>query len=351
MKKKVNNYECKSCGSGLKYLPEKQKLFCEKCGSLQDIVSVPIKEKNPYDKTEFTHVDKANNNLQNLSCPNCGAEVVMAPLEYSRTCPYCNSNLISSEIESEDLTPDGIMPFKFGKDVASKLYVDGIRKKWFLPNAFKKAPPVEGIHGIYVPTFSFDAGSYSQYKGVLAKDSSYTDSQGHRHTRTSYQHISGTHQAKHVDVVVEASSKINQKQMEEIKPYEMSQLVKFDQGFILGYTVEHYLNSLEECKKMSEQIMYQIIKNQILSKYSYDRVSSFDMTTQYIAEKYGYYLLPIYKCDYKYKDKTYTTIMNGQTGKVSGGVPRSGVKITFLVLGIVLGVILLMLLSTGFNLL
>ena len=39
---------------------------------------------------------------------------------------------------------------------------------------------------------------------------------------------------------------------------------------------------------------------------------------------------------YKYKEKTYNTLMNGQTGKVGGNVPRSKIKITLFVLMLIL---------------
>ena len=96
--------------------------------------------------------------------------------------------------------------------------------------------------------------------------------------------------------------------------------------------------------------MMENIKREILSRYHYDRVVSFDMSTAYTNQKYMYYLVPVYKCDYKFKEKTYTTFMNGQTGKVGGGVPRSGVKIFFFVLMwvlIIAGIIVISILTQG----
>jgi hypothetical protein len=46
--------------------------------------------------------------------------------------------------------------------------------------------------------------------------------------------------------------------------------------------------------------MEQTIKRNILSSYTYDRVVSFEMQTEFFEEQYMYYLLPIYKCDYTY---------------------------------------------------
>ena len=99
----------------------------------------------------------------------------------------------------------------------------------------------------------------------------------------------------------------------------------------MGYTVEQYENTVEDCEKVAKRIMEENIKKSILKNYHYDRVVSFEMTTQYTDEKYMYYLLPVYKCSFTYKNSKYTTFMNGETGKVGGGFPVSWLKVSLVV--------------------
>lgn len=325
---------CPNCGGAMKYSPEKQKLHCGNCQTCTDIVFEAVGPKRAWEQKDKGTADTKGIAKQekNLKCPNCGANVELGGLEYSKSCPYCESSLVGVGEDVLTVEPDGIIPFTFSDVEASKRYQAGIKKKFFAPKAFKKAPPVENIKGVYIPSFSFDANSLSTYTGRLAKDSSYTDSKGRRRTSTSYKNISGTHEAKNIDVVVESSSKLNQAQLSDVLPFDMTKLVSFQQGFIMGYTIEQYESTVEECKVVGRRIMEENIKRQILSKYSYDRVVSFNITTIWSEEKYMYYLLPVYKCDYEYKNKTYTTFMNGQTGKVGGGYPKSVFKITMVVI-------------------
>ena len=81
--------------------------------------------------------------------------------------------------------------------------------------------------------------------------------------------------------------------------------------------------------------MEDIIKSRILSRYNYDTVASYEQKTVFKDEKYSYYILPTYQVSYDYKGKKYTTFMNGETGKVGSGLPKSPVKITFFVLMII----------------
>jgi hypothetical protein len=46
--------------------------------------------------------------------------------------------------------------------------------------------------------------------------------------------------------------------------------------------------------------------------------------------------LPLWISAYKYKDKTYRFLINGQTGRVSGEYPKSPLKIAMVVLGVII---------------
>ena len=129
-----------------------------------------------------------------------------------------------------------------------------------------------------------------------------------------------------------------------IASYNLKELVVYNDAFIRGYSLEHYDQALENCKKVANSIMEQTIRSQILSSYTYSFVESYSQNVSLSEEKYSYYIVPTYSVKYKYKGKDYLTYMNGQTGKVGGGLPKSPVKITFFVLmliAILAGIILL----------
>lgn len=337
-----NECSCLSCGATMRYCPEKRKLFCDNCKSVRDIDFVRVKSKHLWeDKSNLAKQKEFVKQTKSLKCPNCGANVALNKLEFGKTCPYCDTNLVSRSVKESSIAPDAILPFLFSDEEASAKYKEGIRKKWFVPNAFKKAPPVESIKGIYIPSFGYDADTSSVYSGRLGTDHVRTDRNGNRHVYTTYRTISGHHKSKQVDILVETSSKINQNELTKIEPFNLSKAVEFRQGFIMGYTVEVFEESLEKCKKIADEIIENNIADEILSKYYYDSIQYFDVKTDQTNIKYQYYLLPIYMCNYKYKNKNYKTIMNGQTGQVGGGYPKSPIKITFFVLAIILVVLVL----------
>jgi hypothetical protein len=57
-------------------------------------------------------------------------------------------------------------------------------------------------------------------------------------------------------------------------------------------------------------------------------------------------LLPVWMSAYRFRNKTYRFLVNGQTGEVAGESPLSWQRVTFLLVGIVILVVIALLLSS-----
>lgn len=321
--------KCEGCGGNLRFSPDQKSLVCNFCKKVTPIRHNPKYEKHDYTLNSENAKEYANfvGKEKILKCANCGASIVLDKM-VSKNCPYCDSPAVAETSDIEGLSPDAIIPFKYSEEKASEMFKQGLKSKWFLPNKFKKSPPVDKIKGIYIPCFSFDAKTETRYSGVLEETT--TDSNGNSKTRTFK--INGDYYYNFVNFIVESSSDITQLDYNEIRPYQMQDLVKFDPAFIMGYSVEYYNQNLSNCKKLSESLMKEEIKADILRKYSYSRVKSFSQETKMSNEKYAYSILPLYKVSYTYGKKEYISLMNGQTGKVGGKLPKSKIKVAAFVL-------------------
>lgn len=315
--------KCSSCGGNLVFKPSLCSLVCEKCSGITE-----IKKDTNIIKHDINEILQTNNNIKFTNCASCGASVNLSGLEVAGVCPYCNSNLnigFSHKL-------DAILPFKIDKTEAIEFYKKNVKKRFFLPNAFKKNPSFENIEGFYIPSFSFDCETYSTYSGMLKKEE--RDSQG-THTKTFF--ISGKKDMNFKDTFIESSSKLSQAELHEILPFNTDKnLFKYNDDFIKGYSVENFDNSLENCKILHKNVIEAKIKNAILSRYDYTSVISFNLSTTFSNEKYAYVLLPVYSLKIKYKNKEYLTFLNGQNGNLGKNIPKSKVKITFFVLFILL---------------
>lgn len=343
--------KCAGCGSGLIFAPQEQALKCEQCGLVQPFdKNKEYAKHNVSDKpSSFDGYKKWISENKVLKCQTCGAEIILNNLEYSGVCPYCGSSYVSESEQLPSFVPDAVIPFAFDEKGAGERFVAGVRRKFFVPSAFKKQVPTDKIKGIYIPTFSFDAKTVTQYDGVLGRTvSGGIAPNGVRIMRTETFPIGGIKKLDINDLLIETSSQISQPQMQKILPYNMSEAYKFDENFIRGYVVEHFETAFEECYKQSLESMKQRIRNEILNGYYYNTVVSFQMQPNFNDEKFAYRLVPLYQFEYTYKKQPYRTQMNGQTGKIGGGLPISGWRVflvVLMVLGFLAGVTLLSLLT------
>ena len=63
----------------------------------------------------------------------------------------------------------------------------------------------------------------------------------------------------------------------------------------------------------------------------YDEVRNVRIAPDYRAETFKHILIPVYATAYTYKNKNYTVLINGQSGKIRGDYPKSPVKIAVII--------------------
>ena len=330
MEKKINSSQekCLGCGGNLYYNPASHSLFCENCGSEAFIDDNGyIEYHDLHKKYEAKQNDDFVKQNKIFKCPNCGANVILSKYEISQKCPYCSTSLVIQNSSFSGLRPDAIIPFEFDETEASRRFMLGIKRNFWVPNKLKKNFPENQITGIYIPSFGFDASTTSRYSGELYNEYTETDSEGNSQTRREYFSISGIFEQQYQDIMVECSSKITQRELVGFLPYRFEEKKPYNNAYILGYSVEQYDKAVADCEPIYKSQLDAMIRSDILRQYSFSGVSSLFVDTTRRDEKYLYHILPVYRFDYEYRNKKYVTYMNGQTGKVDKNVPKSVAKI------------------------
>lgn len=336
MKKEIKalSNKCSSCGDDMVFNPDVSCVVCPSCKQTRQIKPNNSYLKHPVDgnselidkNTEWASQNKA------MSCPNCGAQVVLNKFQAASNCPYCNSDLIASMEKFSGLKPDAIIPFKFGKEKAITLFKEKIKNKWLVPKKFKNSVSAKEVHAYYFPTFIFDAECHTSFEGRLYKTYTVKDKNGNSETKRRYFNIHGIKDTKHKGIEVEASTKLSQHELNLVRPYNKEQAQTYSDDYVYGFDLEYYSNSVHETYSQAQTIMKQDIKREILKAYDYDGIDSFTMRNEFLNPNYSYVMLPMYRINYSHKNKNYSNIMNGQTGTLGGDYPKSAFKITMLVL-------------------
>ncbi len=351
---------CTGCGAVLHFKPGTRILTCQYCGAENPIEeSEQLIEEIDYKKFIDEKLDKEEKiEVVSVRCPACGAAITLAPHITSDQCPYCASHIVvKSGSTSTLLKPKSLLPFIIDKKKAGELFRAWLKKLWFAPSDLKKANVVsEKVNGIYVPYWTYDTRTYTSYTGqrgdyyyetvtYTTTESGRTVTRTRQVRRTRWTFAAGSVSNNFDDILVIASHSLPQKYSERLEPWNLSKLVPYNDKYLSGFRSESYqvdvTTGLNEAKEKMIPIIRQTVRNDIGGNEQ--RILT--MNTTYNDVTFKHILLPVWISSYRFKNRVYRFLINGQTGEVQGERPWSVLKITLAVLGVIIVIAAIILLT------
>ncbi len=355
-----NELACKGCGAVLQFKPGTKSLVCTYCGAENVIEeSVEVIEELDYEKFINEKLDKEEKiDVVAVRCSTCGASITLDPNVTSDQCPYCASNIvIKSGTTSSLLKPKSVLPFVVEKRKAAELFKTWIGKLWFAPSDLKKADIAnERLNGIYVPFWTYDANTRTRYTGergtyYYVTEAYTTTENGRTVTKTrQVQRIAWTPAAGQVhnafdDILVIASHSLPKKYTERLEPWNLGQLVPYNDKYLSGFRSESYQVEVTAGLNEAKEKMAPVIRSTVMSDIGGNQQRIHTMNTSYSDITFKHVLLPIWISSYKFKDKVFRFLVNGQTGEVQGERPYSALKIMMAILIVIIIIVVVVMLT------
>jgi LSD1 subclass zinc finger protein len=343
-------FACKSCGAYLKYAPGTTHLQCEYCGTENEIVSSSneIKELDFSSYLSNTSAGAASITACYVKCDTCFATSTIKPNVTSAHCPYCGSPFVLENAYSENVIPPNFMlPFKLDENAAKNEFVKWTSKLWYAPNDLKKVVnKLDYFKGVYIPYWTYDTNTYTEYTGEQGEyyyvTESYTTTENGKSVsktrevrRTRWYPASGSVHKSFDDLLVTASKSLPEKYIQNLEPWDMENLVTFDQNYLSGFTTEKYQIDLKSGFDVAKILAEPGIRAAIKGDIGGDEQRIHSTSTTYTDIKFKHLLFPLYVSVYKYNDKIYQFLINARTGEVQGQRPYSAIKIFFTIMAVV----------------
>ena len=318
---------CGNCSGRLIFNPASQKLECASCGSSFRPEDVQDSNAELHSKYYDTRV---------YICSHCGAEVVTSDTEVSTFCVYCGNPAIVFNRIAKEYRPDGIIPFTVTKEDAIKYINLKFRKNLTVPKEVMDKVVPQNIRGIYIPYWIVNA-SFSEADYLVG----YVK-QG-KQKRKEYYQRAGEVELKNLPV--DGSKMLNDDVSSRLEPFYLEDSKVFDEDYLNGFYSNTSDTSYTDLRESTAKRCHKLYEEQVIKSIRADDVKIADCIYWVdIHNNPVYLMLPVWFFTFKYNDKPYTILVNGQTGKVVGTMPWVTKRVTTIAVGIFVALLTLFLL-------
>ncbi|HMS02342.1 MAG TPA: hypothetical protein PKE51_05185 [Gemmatimonadaceae bacterium] len=342
-------FPCAQCGASLTFAPGVGRLTCATCGTINDPPAVDDAERaaafEELDYREALRRQEGNEaaiEQQVVTCPQCGAQTVFDPHVVASHCAFCAASMVSVAAQSSRrIRPRGLVPFVLEAKAAQERFRRWIEGRWFAPNALKHTvKTADGVRGVYVPCWTFDAETESDYTGQRGINRTVTVMQRNAEGRevpvtrivTDWYFASGRVRVDFDDETVLASHSVPKHLEGVLSGWDIARLVPVDEAYLAGFTVEAYQVGLEAAFGEAQERFASAIDSAVRIDIGGDQQRVLGVDTRYGHVSFKHVLMPVWIASYRFQGKVYAVVVNGQTGVVQGDRPWSAWKIAAAVL-------------------
>lgn len=336
---------CEACGCPV----EPGDRFCPACGTPQPKSAQEVSTAQAADVAAAAF----------FRCQNCGCEMSADLQQRSYICPFCDSTYVAefSPALTDRQRPEFVIGFALTPDQARDKFYQWIgQNAWFRPSDLRAAQIVDKQKGIYLPFWSFSMLAESRWEASIGeywyRTETYTerDSKGNLVTKTrrvretEWWPLRGRHHRYHSGYLVSGSRGLQQREAQRLFPFQLPALKRYQPYFVAGWLCEEYSIARADALAICQQEFYHREQSHVAAFLPGDTHRDLNVQTQFSQVNSDLCLLPIYLLTYRYRDRLFRFLVNGQTGKVYGEKPVSWKRIWAAVGGGIAVVVLLVLL-------
>lgn len=330
---------CAACGAPR----QRASTFCVACGAPMETPDQPVVASGRSGASASALPDHT------FECQNCGSQVLTSIDQRSFACPFCDSSYVTELPVSRAgrQRPEFVIGFAVTAQQAEEKYYEWLGKNsWFRPGDLASKAIAEKQRGVYLPFWHFSMQAQSHWSASIGeywyRTETYTttDSKGNRvtHTRqvqeTEWWPLSGSHSRYYYGYLVPATKGISAKEAADIQPFQLSALARYRPFYLAGWMAEEYSIPMDSAIEQTMSEFRRRQEQEVTRFLPGDTSRNVLVSTELNVNGSDLILLPVHVLSYRYHNRVYRFLVNGQTGKSVGEKPWSKTRIA-IVIGVV----------------
>ncbi len=314
--------KCGTCGAVL----DEEDLFCPNCGA-----EAPKRDGDA--TTPAAHLT-----TYNFTCKGCGASMSYDASAGTLRCPFCGSTELEKQPDAKEIAPQSIVPFVVAQEQAIASMRQWLGNGFWRPGDLSQEAAVVKMTPVYVPYWVFEAQTHTFWTA----DSSKTPFGA----RASWCPVSGQHEGTYNGLLVGASGALTPAETTALCPFDLASAVPPEQIDLKNSIYERFTVPRKYARPLATQGFEQL-ESQVCQQYVPGSARNLKVNVRITDMTSQPMLLPVWIMAYRYQDRTFRFLANGQTGRVTGQAPVSWRKIAVAILIVIVIILLMMVLALG----
>lgn len=274
-----------------------------------------------------------------LACQQCNGALQVGRLDKTSTCPWCGSgNIVKRPPRPGMPQPSFVIGFtKSADEVKRDVKAWSKRVSFWAPRAFRKLQ-VEQLRPVYLPAYLVSGvavGQWSARVGYEYSEPRVSSKGGIEYvSSTEWHSIRAPYTLRVHDMLVSASQRVNNTELEQLEPYDLGRLARYSDAAIAGWPAEEPERDVDSLDVSLLNEVTRAMRPRLRALVPGEKVDDFEFTSQLTDPAFASVLVPVWTMMVRWSEKKplVRVLVNGQTGQVTGKVPTSWLKVTLTVL-------------------
>ncbi|MFG3338782.1 hypothetical protein [Glycomyces sp. NPDC048151] len=270
-----------------------------------------------------------------LSCGACGTELHGRPAVKRLVDPDWTALPPKATLRYADDTPlpltapEGIVPFRVERATARRLLRDWARRGHLAPRDFRKIDESESFRGAYLPFWVWEARTSSRYKAARGEYEWAKGGSG-RVRGVRWFPAAGRVDRDFAAVPVAATVRLEGTALADLlRDWSLGDAVAFAPEMLEGYWTQGFDLEPEVGLELAKARMAAEVEREVRARVGGDEQHVPSIETVYAGLAYRLVLLPVWLVSYAHRGRRRMVAVHGETGRVVGERPLSGLKLAF----------------------
>jgi hypothetical protein len=251
-------------------------------------------------------------------------------------CPFCGSTDLTSTPDAKAIAPTGVVPFRITREQAAAAMRNWLGQGYWRPGDLSEQALVVKMTPVYVPYWVFDAQTHTFWTA----DTDQTPPGA----RSQWYPVSGQRDGQQGGLLIGASAALTPQETSDLRPFDLSAAVSPDEVDLNNAIYEQFSVPRKYARPQARRALESLeLRDAVPDVPGGSR--NLKVNTRFTDLMSQPVLLPVWIMAYRYRERVFRFLVNGQTGRSTGQAPVSWQKISLAVVIAVLAILLFLVLA------